>query len=69
MGDIISEPLPINIGTFQGSCLGPTLVNIVSNSIGCHIPSSVNGYRSYAVRYADDTQVAITAALAAGFLS
>lgn len=60
VGDRLSEPLPINIGTFQGSCLGPLMFNIVSNSIGCYIPSSVNGFRILAVRYADDTQVAIT---------
>ena len=48
------------IGTFQGSCLGPLLFNIVSNSISCYIPSSVNGFNTFSVRYADDTQVAIS---------
>ncbi|KAF0312986.1 Cellular nucleic acid-binding protein [Amphibalanus amphitrite] len=47
-------------GLCNGSCLGPLFFNIVSNSIGCYIPSSVNGFRILAVRYADDTQVAIT---------
>ena len=59
-GDILSEPLAIDIGTFQGSCLGPLLFNVVSNSISCYIPSNINGFSTYSVRYADDTQVAIT---------
>ena len=60
VGDILSEPLAIDIGTFQGSCLGPLLFNVVSNSISCYIPSNINGFSIYSVRYADDTQVAIT---------
>ena len=60
VGDILSEPLAIDIGTFQGSCLGPLLFNVVSNSISCYIPSNINGFSTYSVRYADDTQVAIT---------
>jgi len=44
---------------FQGSCLGPLLFNVVSNSISCYIPSSINDFRVSSVRYADDSQVAI----------
>ena len=60
VGDVLSEPRIIDIGTFQGSCLGPLLFNIVSNNISCYIPSSISGFRTFSVRYADDTQVAIT---------
>ena len=60
VGDVLSEPRSINIGTFQCSCLGPLLFNVVSNSISCYIPSSIDGFRTFSVRYADDTQVAIT---------
>ncbi|KAF0304016.1 hypothetical protein FJT64_024074 [Amphibalanus amphitrite] len=44
----------------QGSCLGPLLFNIVSNNISCYIPSTINDFHTFSVRYADDTQVAIT---------
>ena len=60
VGDALSAPLNISIGTFQGSCLGPLLYNIASNDIACHIPSEINGLRVTIVRYADDTQIAIT---------
>ena len=60
VGDSLSEPRSIDIGTFQGSCLGPLLFNVISNSIDCYIPSTVNGFSTYSVRYADDTQVTIT---------
>ena len=60
VGETLSEPRAIDIGTFQGSCLGPLLFNLVSNSISCYIPSSINGFRTFSVRYADDTQVAIS---------
>ena len=52
----------ISIGCFQGSILGSLLFNILSNDIASYIPSSVNGFRVTLIRYADDTQVAITGA-------
>ena len=60
VGSTLSDPRIIDIGTFQGSCLGPLLFNVVSNSISCYIPSSRNGFHTFSVRYADDTQVGIT---------
>ena len=60
IGDILSDPLPITIGTFQGTCLGPLLYNIASNDISCHIPTEMDGFKITTVRYADDTQIAIT---------
>ena len=38
-GGETSEPLPINIGVFQGSCLGPMLYNIATISTACYVPS------------------------------
>ena len=58
IGENFSEPLPITIGTFQG--LGPLLFNIASNDLACYIPSHINGFKVTAVRYADDTQIAVT---------
>ena len=60
VGDTLSSPHAIDIGTFQGSCLGPLLYNIVSNNISCYITSVTHGFRTFSVRYADDTQVAVT---------
>ena len=60
VGNGLSEPRAIDIGTFQGSCLGPLLFNIISNSISCYIPSSISSFRTCSVRYADDSQVAIS---------
>ena len=60
VGDTLSSPRHIGIGTFQGSCLGPLLFNVASNDLTCHIPSSIDGYRVTIARYADDTQIAIT---------
>ena len=60
VGDKLSESLPIQIGCFQGTCLGPLLYNIASNDLSCHIPSQINGFRITCVRYADDTQLAIS---------
>ena len=60
VGDSLSAPLDISIGTFQGSCLGPLLFNIASNDIACHIPSVLNAFKITLVRYADDTQIAVT---------
>ena len=60
VGDKLSESLPIQIGCFQGTCLGPLLYNIASNDLCCHIPSQINGFRITCVRYADDTQLAIS---------
>ena len=62
LGDSLSTPLPITIGCFQGSILGSLLFNILSNDIACYIPSSVDGFRVTLIRYADDTQVAVTGA-------
>ena len=60
VGDALSAPLNISIGTFQGTCLGALLFNITSNDIACHVPTELNGFRITFVRYADDTQIAIT---------
>ena len=60
VGDKLSEPLPIQIGCFQGTCLGPLLYNIASNDLSCHIPREIDGFRINTVRYADDTQLAIS---------
>ena len=60
IGENFSEPLPITIGTFQGTCLGPLLFNIASNDLACYIPYHINGFKVTAVRYADDTQIAVT---------
>ena len=60
VGDSLSAPQSISIGTFQGSCLGPLLYNIASNDIACYIPKEINGFRVTLARYADDTQIAIT---------
>ena len=60
LGDSLSDPRAIDVGTFQGSCLGPLLFNVISNNISCYIPSSSHGFRTFSVRYADDTQVAVT---------
>ena len=56
------KPTANSIGCFQGSILGSLLFNILSNDIASYIPSSVNGFRVTLIRYADDTQVAITGA-------
>ena len=60
IGEYLSDPLPITIGTFQGTCLGPLLYNIASNDISCPIPTEMDGFRITSVRYADDTQIAVT---------
>ena len=44
IGEKLSTPLPINIGTFQGTCLGPLLFKVASNDLPCHIPDKVNGF-------------------------
>ena len=36
------------------------LVNIASNDLACHIPDQINGFQVTVVRYADDTQIAVT---------
>lgn len=59
VGETLSQSRAIDIGTFQETCLGPLLCKVASNSISCYIPSSVNGFRTFSVRYADDTQVAL----------
>ena len=56
VGESLSEPLPITIGTFQGTCLGPYVLGITS----CHIPTELDGFKITTVRYADDTQLAVT---------
>ena len=55
IGERLSDPLPITIGAFQGTCLGPLLFNIASNDISCHVPFEEDGFRITIVRYADDT--------------
>ena len=60
IGNTLSESLPIQIGTFQGTCLGPLLYSIASNDLSCYIPREINGFRIMTVRYADDTQLAIS---------
>ena len=60
VGDKLSESLPIQIGCFQGTCLGPLLYNIASNDLSCYIPREIDGFRITTVRYADDTQLAIS---------
>ena len=55
-----SALLPINIGIFQGSCLGPILYNIASISAACYVPSEIDGYTVRMARYADDTQLVIS---------
>ena len=59
LGEKLSDPLPIKIGTFQGTCLGPLLYNIASNDLPCHIPDEINGFRIIKARYADDSQIGI----------
>ena len=60
IGESLSDPLPITIGTFQGTWLGPLLYNIASNDISCHILAEMDGFKITTVRYADDTQLAVT---------
>ena len=55
-----SELRPITTGIFQGSCMGPSLYNIATNSAACYVPSEVNGFAIEMVRYADDTQLVIS---------
>lgn len=59
VGETLSVPLPISIGTFQGTCLGPLLFNIATNDLPCHIPDEINGFRIIKARYADDSQLGI----------
>lgn len=60
VGECLSKSLPISIGCFQGTVLGSLLFNILSNDIASYIPSSINGFHVTLIRYADDTQLAIT---------
>ena len=55
-----SALLPIKIGIFQGSCLGPLLYNISTISAACYVPTSVNGCSVQVTRYADDTQIVVS---------
>ena len=59
-GGETSAPLPINIGIFQGSCMGPMLYNIASISAACYVPTEVDGFLVRMARYADDTQLVIS---------
>ena len=36
------------------------MFNIASNDLACHIPDQINGFQVTVVRYADDTQIAVT---------
>ena len=60
VGENVSCSLPISIGTFQGTCLGPLLFNIATNDFDSYIPKEFDGFRITTVRYADDSQIAIT---------
>ena len=51
IGEKLSDPLPITIGTFQGTCLGTLLYSIASNDISCHIPSEMDDFEIATVRY------------------
>ena len=50
----ISDPLPNNIGVFQGSALGPLLYCVFANDISLFAEDAV------VVQYADDTQILVT---------
>ena len=56
----ISGSLPITIGTFQGTVLGPLLYSIVSSDLASYIPGEINGFKINLVSFADDTQIGIT---------
>ena len=58
--NVTSSPRPINIGVFQGSCLGTLLFNIAALSMPCYVPENVCGFPVRIIRYADDTQVLIS---------
>ena len=60
VGENVSCSLPISIGTFQGTCQGPLLFNIATNDFNSYIPKEIDGFRITTVRYADDSQIAIT---------
>ena len=60
VGENVPCSLPISIGTFQGTCLGPLLFNIATNDFNCCIPKEIHGFRITTIRYADDSQIAIT---------
>ena len=50
----ISDPLPNNIGVFQGSALGPLLYCVFANDISLFAEDAV------VVQYADDTQILVS---------
>ena len=52
----ISDPLPNNIGVFQGSALGPLLYCVFANDISLFVEDAV------VVQYADDTQILVSGA-------
>ena len=54
------SPVPSTSVRSRAPVWGRFYLMSVSNSIGCYIPSTVNGFSTFSVRYADDTQVAIT---------
>ena len=56
MSDVLSSSKNTNIDTFQGSCLGPLLFNILA----LHLLNSVDWFKVVITRFADDTQTGVT---------
>ena len=51
---VLSRPLPINMGVFQGSALGPLLFTVFCNNISLYAGDAT------VFQYADDTQVLVS---------